>query len=80
MSAAEVFRDLALEGAIGKRRRKAAFGLDLLKQRPGLFGERLGQRLEAARARGRIFDEAEMGFAQEDELSVAGEPSRQTAG
>ena len=36
------------------------------------------QRLEGAGAGGRVGDEAEIGFAQENELAVAGETPRQT--
>ena len=75
-----VLGDLALETAVRERRGQTALRLDLLEDRPTLVAERLGQRLETARAGGRIVDEAEVGFAQEDELAVAREPPREAAG
>ncbi len=70
--------DLSLERAIRERRRQAALPFDLLKDPPGLVAERSGQRLERAGAGGGVGDKSEVGFAQEDELGVAREASRET--
>ena len=72
--------DLALGRACLQRRGEAAPGFDLLEQRPPLVAERSGQRLEGARARGRVGDKSEMGFAQENELAVARKATREAVG
>ena len=70
--------DLTLERPVGERDRQAAARLDPLKDRPTLVVERPCQRLEPAGPRGRIGDEAEIGFAQQNELAVAGQTPRET--
>ena len=73
-------RDLTLEDAAGKRRGQATLALDLLKQPPRALAKRLGERLERARAGGGVGDKSKIGFAQEDELRVAGETPGETVG
>ena len=72
--------DLPLEDAVRERGRQAAPRLDVLEDEPALVDERPGQGLEPAGARRRIGDEAEIGFAQKDELAVAGETPREAVG
>ena len=73
--------DLALERAATRAppagRPRASI---VLEERPALLAERLRQRLEHAGAGRRIGDKAEIGFAQEDELAIAGETPREAVG
>ena len=70
--------DLSLKRAVPERRRQSPQSFDLLKEPPGFFAKRLGQRLERPGAGGRIGDKSEVGFAQENELGIAGETPRET--
>ena len=63
-----------------QRRRRAARAFKRLKDRPAALAQRRRQRLEHAGPGGRIGDEAEMQFFEQDELRVAGEPARQRVG
>ena len=51
----------------------AAFRFDRLELLPRRFAKRIGQRLDAAGAGGRVGDEIDMAFAGQDELRVAGD-------
>ena len=69
----------------GNRRARNAAATPPAPPAPGraaqrLLAQRCGQRLEHAGAGGRIGDEAEMGFLQQDELRVAREPPRERVG
>jgi len=69
-----------LKPAACERRGQAALGVDLLKEPPGPVAKRVGHRLECAGAGRRIGHKSEIGFAQENELGVAGETPRETVG
>ena len=69
--------DLSLKRAACERRRQSALSFDLLKEPPGLVAKRLGHRLERAGAGGGVSDESKVGFAQEDDLGIAGETPRE---
>ena len=69
--------DAALDMAFGKALQDAAFLLDLPELVPGRFAERVGQRLDAARAGCGIGDEIDMAFGGHDELRVAGNAARE---
>src|ERR1700694_3401099 len=70
-------RDLMPESASRQRGRQAALRFELLDEGPCFVAKRLGQRIECSGPRGWIGDKAEMGFAQQNELSVASEASRE---
>ena len=76
-SAAALAATCTLKHAVRERRRQSAQSFDLLKEPPGLVAKRLGHRLERPGARGGVGDKSEVGFAQENELGVAGETPRE---
>ncbi len=80
LRAAALSRDLRLKRAGRERSRQAAAPFDLLEGGPSPVAQRACQRLESAGAGGRIGDKSEMGFAQEDELAIAGETPREAIG
>ena len=65
--------DARLDVPAGEALQDAAFRFDRLELRPGRLAQRVGQRLDAAGAGGRIGDEVELAFAGHDELRVAGD-------
>ena len=69
--------DLSLKHTACERRRQSALPFDLLKQPPGFFANRLCQRLERPSAGGGVGDKSKVGFAQEDDLGIAGETPRE---
>ena len=72
-----VHDDLSLKRAIRERRRQTAVSLDLVKQGPCFFANPLGQRLERPCAGGRVGNKSKVGFAQENELGIAGKTPRE---
>jgi len=64
-------RHLGLDQVLLQRLEHAAGCLDLLEQRPGRTGQRLGQAFDAARAGRRIAHLGQVGFLQQDKLRVA---------
>ena len=69
--------DAPLGKAVGDRLGHSARSLDLVDQRLGLFLELAGQGLDIPASAERIGDRGDPAFLGEDELSVAGDPSRE---
>ena len=58
----------------------AALALDLLKQAPGHFAQRIGQRFDGAGARGGIGDAMDIGLLDQNGLRVAGDAAGERIG